>query len=112
MTWQKTCRGVAIRGAVLAVAAFYAAGTGGQTAPEGQESPPTYAIPLNDGRTAVVWWDAISDPARPRWRCEVPAPHGGEAGRATMTLTAPAGDWRAALAEVRTALKGRLADGE
>jgi hypothetical protein len=30
----------------------------------------------------------------------------------TTTLTAAAGDWRAALAEARAVLKGRVVDGE
>jgi hypothetical protein len=37
-----------------------------------QSNPPTDAIPLMDGRTALVWWDARSDPEHPRWVCEVP----------------------------------------
>jgi hypothetical protein len=92
--------------------ALHAVEIAGQTAVVVQTSPPTYAIPLGDGNTAIVWWDAVSDPAHPGWRCEVPAPRGERAGRMTTTLTAAAEDWRAALAEARTVLKGRVADGE
>ena len=60
----------------------------------------------------LVWWDAVSDPAHPGWRCEVPAPRGGEAGRKATALTAAAGDWRAALAEARAALKDRIVEGD
>jgi hypothetical protein len=101
-----------VGGTLLAVAALHAAGAAGQTAVAVPVSAPTYAIPLKDGGAALVWWDAVSDPAHPGWRCEVPAPRGGDAGRTTTALTAAAGDWRAALAEARAVLKGRVADSE
>jgi hypothetical protein len=101
-----------VGGTLLAAVALHAAGAAGQTAVDVQSSPPTYAIPLRDGSTAIVWWDAVSNPAHPGWRCEVPAPRGNGASRTTTALTAAAGDWRAALAEARAVLKGRLADGE
>jgi len=112
MTRHRTWRSMVVGGTLLAAVALHAAGTAGQTAGDAQSSPPTYAIPLRDGSTAIVWWDAVSDPAHPAWRCEVPAPQGGGAGRTTTALTAAAGDWRAALAEARAVLKGRVADGE
>jgi len=101
-----------VGGALLAAVALHAVEVAGQTAVVVQTSPPTYAIPLRDGNTAIVWWDAVSDPAHPGWRCEVPAPRGERTGRMSTTLTAAAEDWRAALAEARTVLKGRVADGE
>jgi hypothetical protein len=101
-----------VGGTLLAVAALHAAGAAGQTAVAVPVSAPTYAIPLKDGGAALVWWDAVSDPAHPGWRCEVPAPRGGDAGRTTTALRAAAGDWRAALAEARAVLKGRVADSE
>ena len=103
---------MAVGGTLLAVVAVHAAGAAGQTAVAVPVSAPTYAIPLRDGGAALVWWDAVSDPAHPGWRCEVPAPRGGDAGRIITALTAPAGDWRAALAEARAVLKGRVAEGE
>jgi hypothetical protein len=112
MTRHRTWRSKVVGWTLLAAVALHAAGATGQTAVSVQSSPPTYAILLRDGNTAIVWWDAISDPARPGWRCEVPAPRGGGAGRMTTALTAAAGDWRAALAEARTVLKGRVADSE
>jgi hypothetical protein len=84
----------------------------GQSAAPVQSGSPTYAIPLKDGSTAVVWWDAVSDPLHPVWRCEVPAPRGADAGRTITPLTAGPGDWRAALAEAKAALTGRVADGK
>jgi hypothetical protein len=101
-----------VGGILLAAVALIAAEIAGQTTVVVQTSPPTYAIPLRDGNTAIVWWDAVSDPAHPGWRCEVPEPRGGGAVRMITTLTAPAGDWRAALMEARTVLKGWVADGE
>ena len=112
MIRHRTWRSMVVGGTLLAAMALHAAGTAGQTAEAVQSSPPTYAIPLRDGSTAIVWWDAVSDPAQPVWRCEVPAPRAGEAGRTTTVLTAAARDWRAALAEARAVLKGRVADGE
>jgi hypothetical protein len=101
-----------VGGTLLAAVALHAAGAAGQTAVAVQASSATYAIPLRDGSTAIVWWDAVSDPVHPGWRCEVPAPREGGAGRTTTALTAAAGDWRAALAEARASLKGRVADSE
>lgn len=112
MTRHRTWRSMVVSGMLLAVLALHAAGTAGQTGVVVQSSPPTYAIPLRDGITATVWWDAVSDPAHPGWRYEVPAPRGEGAGRTNTALTAAAGDWRAALAEARAVLKGRVADGE
>jgi hypothetical protein len=101
-----------VGGTLLAGVALHANGAAGQTSAVVQSSSPTYAIPLKDGNTAIVWWDAVGDPAHPGWRCEVPAPRRGGAGRTITTLTAAAGDWRAALAEARAVLKGRVTDGE
>lgn len=112
MTRHRTWRSMVVGGTLLAAVALHAADAAGQTTAVVQSSPPTYAIPLRDGSAAIVWWDAVSDPAHPGWRCEVPAPRGGEAGRTTTALTAEAGDWRAALAEARAVLKGRVVDGE
>ncbi len=112
MSRHRTWRSMVVGGTLLAAVTLHAAGTAGQTAVDVQSSPPTYGIPLRDGSTALVWWDAVSDPAHPVWRCEVPAPRGGGAGPTTTSLTAAAGDWRAALAEARAVLKGRVADGE
>ena len=108
MTRLRTWRSMVVGGALLTMVALHAVGFAGQTAVVVQASPPTYAIPLRDGNTAIVWWDAISDPAHPGWRCEVPVPRGGGADRTITTLTAPAGDWRAALTEARGVLKGRV----
>lgn len=112
MTRHTMWRSMVLGGALLAVVTLHAAGAAGQTAVAVPVSAPTYAIPLKDGGAAIVWWDAVSDPARPGWRCEVPAPRGGDAGRTTTALTAPAGDWRAALAEARAVLKGRVVESE
>jgi hypothetical protein len=112
MTRHTMWRSMLVGGTLLAVAALHAAGATGQTAVAVPVSAPTYAIPLKDGGAAIVWWDAVSDPENPRWRCEVPAQHGGGASRTTTALTAAAGDWRAALAEARAVLKGRVVDGE
>ncbi len=107
-TWCSILAG----GMLFAAVALHAGGAAGQSAVPVQSGSPTYAIPLKDGGIAIVWWDAVSDPAHPGWRCEVLAPREGGAGRTTTSLTAAAGDWRAALAEARTVLKGRVADGE
>ncbi len=112
MDWRRILRRVAAGGTLLAVVAFLTNANAGQNTAVTQSSSPTYAIPLKDGNVAVVWWDAVSDPARPVWRCEVPASRVGDAVPATTALTAEAGDWRAALAEARAHLKGRVADGE
>ncbi len=112
MTWQRAWRSMVVGGTLLAVVALHADGAAGQSAAPVQSSSPTYAIPLKDGNTAIVWWDTISDPAHPGWRCEVPAPRGGKGGRTTTALTAVAGDWRAALAEARALLNGRVADAQ
>lgn len=64
-----------------------------------------------DDRTAIVWWDARTNPAEPHWTCEVPAAHdGGNASRAV--LTSGAANWRGALDEARGLLDGLVADGE
>lgn len=112
MAWLRTWRGILVCGILLAAAPLRAEGAAGQSAVPVQSGSPTYAIPLKDGGTAIVWWDAVTDPAHPVWRCEVPMPRGGEAVRATTALTAEAGDWRAALAEAKAHLTGRVADGE
>jgi len=112
MNRNRTWRSMVAGWALLAVVALPVADAAGQTAGAVPVSAPTYAIPLKDGGAALVWWDAVSDPAHPGWRCEVPAPQGGDAGRTTTALTAAAGDWRVALAEARAVLKGRVVDGE
>jgi hypothetical protein len=112
MTWQRKWHSVVVGGMLLAGGTLHASATAGQAAAAVHSSSPTYAIPLRDGSTAVVWWDPVSDPTNPRWRCEVAAPHGPGAGRTIITLTAGAGDWRAALAEARALLKGRASDAE
>lgn len=112
MTGRRTWCSMVLGGTLLTAVAPHAAGAAGQTTVAVQSSPPTYAIPLRDGNTAMVWWDAISDPEHPGWRCEVPVPRGGDADRTTTTLTAAAGDWRAALEEAKVILKGRVADSE
>lgn len=104
--------GVVLGGVLVAAASLDLGVAGGQETAPVQSGSPTYAIPLKDGNTAVVWWDAISDPAHPVWRCEVPPPRGADAGRTITALAASAGDWRAALAEARAALTGRVADGK
>jgi len=112
MIRHRTWRSMVVGGTLLAAVALHVAGAAGQTAAVVHSSPPTYAIPLRDGSAAIVWWDTVSDPMHPGWRCEVPAPRGGEAGRTITALTAAGGDWRAALAEARTVLRGRVTDGE
>jgi hypothetical protein len=112
MCQPKGWRSMVVGGALLAAVAIQAAAAAAQSTSPPQSSPPVYAIPLKDGRTATVWWDAVSDPAHPKWRCEVPGPGSGRDVRATVPLTAPAGDWRAALAEAKASLKGLVADGE
>ena len=108
---KKWCR--VLLGGMLVVAAALHAGIAAAQAPAPvQSGSPTYAIPLRDGGIAIVWWDAVSDPAHPVWRCEVPAPRAGEVVRTTTALSAAAGDWRAALAEARAVLTGRVADRE
>jgi|WetSurMetagenome_2_1015567.scaffolds.fasta_scaffold02650_2 hypothetical protein len=75
-----------------------------------QSNPPIYAIPLMDGRTVLVWWDARSDPQHPRWVCEVPPRRDGtEAG--AIVLPRGRGDWCEALDRAATTLKGQVADG-
>ena len=112
MTGHRMWRSIAIGVTLLAGLALHADGDAGQSTEPALTTSPTYAIPLRDGGTAIVWWDAVSEPANPSWRCEVPALRGGGTGRTTTALTAAAGDWRAALAEARAALKARVADGE
>jgi hypothetical protein len=104
--------GIVVGGALLIAVAILAESVSGQTAAAPQSSPPVYAIPLRDGRTATVWWDAVSDPAHPSWRCEVPPTGSRREVRTTVPLTAAAGDWRAALVEAKAALKGLVADSE
>ena len=112
MTRHRTWHSMVVGGTLLAAVALHAAGIAGQAAGVVQSSPPTYAIPLRDGSTAIVWWDAVSEPAHPGWRCEVSAARGEGAGRTITALTAAAGDWRAALTEARAVLKDRVADGD
>jgi hypothetical protein len=112
MTRHKTWHAMVVGGALLAAVALHAGRATGQIITVVQSSSPTYAILLKDGNTAIVWWDAVSDPAHPSWRCEVPAPRGGASDRTTTALTAAAGDWRAALAEARAILKDRVSTGE
>jgi hypothetical protein len=112
MTRLRTWCSILAGGALLAAVVLHAASAAGQTAAVLHSSSPTYAIPLKDGSTAVVWWDAVSDPVHPVWRCGVSAGRKGEAVRRMTALTAAAGDWRAALAEARAALTGWVADGE
>lgn len=76
-----------------------------------QSNPPTYALPMVDGRTAIVWWDGRSGASAPQWKCEVPPRRDGSDGRA-IVLQANAGEWRAALDEATTLLRGEVADGE
>lgn len=76
-----------------------------------QSNPPTYSIPLMDGRTAIVWWDARNDSPRPQWKCEVPPRRDG-ADAGAIRLTVEKGDWRGALLEARAYLKDVVADGE
>jgi hypothetical protein len=111
MIWHVVWRSMLVGGILLAVA-LQASGADGQATEGPQPGLPTYAIPLKDGRNATVWWDAVSDPARPGWRCEVPTPGAGREARTTIRLTAAAGDWRAALAEAKAALKGLVTDSE
>jgi hypothetical protein len=113
MAWYRTFCSTVVSGTLLAAVTLHAASAAGQTAVAGQSSPPTYAIPLKDGGAAIVWWDAVSDPAHPGWRCDVRASQGSGAGpTTTMALTAAVGDWRAALVEAREMLKGRVVGGE
>ena len=82
MTAHRTWRSMVLGGTLLATVVLFADGAAGQTAVAVEASAPTYAIPLRDGSAALVWWDAVSDPAHPGWRCEVPAPRGAtRAGR-------------------------------
>lgn len=111
MTRHRAWRSMLVGGILLAVA-IHAAGAAGQTSAPPQSSLPVYAIPLKDGRTATVWWDGVSDPANPSWRCGVPATRSGQEVRTTIPLAAEPGDWRAALAEAKSALKGLVADSE
>ncbi len=112
MDWWRILRWIAVGGTYLVAVAFLINANAGQNTAASESSSATYAIPLKDGNVAVVWWDAVSDPAHPVWRCEVRAPRAGDAAPATTVLTAAAGDWRAALAEAREHLKGRVADAE
>jgi hypothetical protein len=76
-----------------------------------RSDPPTYAVPLVDGRTAIVWLDARTDAAQPRWVCEVSAKRDGSDGRREV-LAAAATNWRAALSEAVSLLGEFVADGE
>ncbi len=105
MTWPSVWRHIMVDAALLAAVGLFADGAAGQKPESVQAMSPTYAIPLREGNTAIVWWDTVSDPAKPGWRCEVPAPQGG-ANRTIIPLRAAIGDWRAALAEARELLKG------
>ncbi len=111
MIRQRAWRSMLVDGILLTVA-IHVAGTAGQTSEAPQSSPPVYAIPLKDGRTATVWWDAVSDPANPSWRCGVAATRSGQEIRTTIPLAAEPGDWRAALAQAKSALKGLVTDSE
>ena len=112
MTRLRTWCGILASGMLVAAVPLHAGSAAGQSATLVQPGASTYAISLKDGNTAVVWWDAVSDPVHPVWRCEVPPPRGADAGRTITALTAGPGDWRAALAEARAALTGRVANGE
>lgn len=112
MTRATTWCGVLVGGMLAAAVALHWDGAAGQSAAPAQSGSPTYAIPLKDGNAAIVWWDAVSDPAHPTWRCEVSPARGTNAARTTTALTAAAGDWRSAVAEARAVLAGRVADGE
>ncbi len=109
MAWSKMWRIIAVGGALLAALVLSADGVAAERPGSVQTTSPTYAIPLREGNTAIVWWDAFSDPANPGWRCEIPS-QGGGAARTITPLTAAAGDWRAALVEARELLKDRVAD--
>jgi len=108
----RTWCGILASGILVAALPLHAGSAAGQSATLVQSGSPTYAIPLKDGSIAIVWWDAVSDPVHPVWRCEVPAARRGETARTTTALTAAAGDWRAALAEAKAVLTDRVADGE
>jgi hypothetical protein len=112
MTRPRKWCGVLVIGMLVSAAALNLGVAAGQGTSPVQVGSPTYAIPLKDGNIAVVWWDAVSDPTHPVWRCEVSAPRGGETVRKTTALSAPAGDWRAALSDARALLKDRVADSE
>jgi hypothetical protein len=112
MSLRRKSWGALVGGMLVVAVALHTDGANGQPPAPVQSGPPTYAIPLKDGNAAMVWWDAVSDPAHPVWRCEVPSARGTDTGRTTTALTAGAGDWRAALAEARAILTGRVADGE
>jgi len=112
MIRHKAWRRMVVGGTFLAAVAIHAATPAGQTAAGPQPSPPVYAIPLKDGRTATVWWDGVSDPAHPSWRCELSATGSGQGVRTTVPLAASAGDWQTAIAEAKAALKGLVADSE
>lgn len=112
MARVKSWRRILASGMLFAAVTIHTAGAAGQSAAPAQSGSPTYAIPLKDGNAAIVWWDAVSDPAHPIWRCEVPPARGANAARTTTALTAAAGDWRAAVAEARAVLADRAAAGE
>jgi len=112
MASHRTWHYLVVAGTLLATLALHSTGAVGQVAGAAQSASPTYAIPLKDRGTAIVWWDAVSDPTKPGWRCEVPGQRGAGTGRTIIRLAAPAGDWQAALAEAKTLLKGRVAENE
>jgi hypothetical protein len=80
-------------------------------APVYQSNPPAYALHLIDGRTAIVWWDARNGASAPQWKCDVPPRRDGSDDR-VIPLRAKGGEWRAALDEATTLLRGEIADGE
>ncbi len=112
MFWGRMLPIVVMGGTLVAAGLLHVGGAAGPIGLVAQSSSPTYAIPLKDGSSAVVWWDTVSDPARPAWRCEMRSLWGEGSSRTIITLQAGAGDWRAALAEAREFLKGRAAENE
>ena len=76
-----------------------------------RSNPPTYAIHLVDGRTAIVWLDTRNGSVQSQWKCEVP-PRGDGSEASMISLKADKGDWRGALLEAKATLKALVADGE
>lgn len=114
MGWHRVWSWIVVGGMLLAGVTLHGSGAVEQAVgtAHSNSTSTTYAIPLTDGGTAVVWWDAVSDPTKPKWRCEVPGQRGTGRGRTIIFLAAPAGDWQTALAEAKTLLKGRVAESE